>query len=99
MKAFTFERAGTPAEELCPASVSPEQVRLFEQSATQMDPAKRGDLLAKASELRPTLNGKPRSEDLGWRWGQARGCAVHTTVREANEEIRGVEVTAVLVHP
>jgi hypothetical protein len=43
----------------------------------------RTPLLAKASELRPTMAGKARPTDLGWKWGQARGVDVYTSVRDS----------------
>jgi type IV secretion system protein VirD4 len=43
----------------------------------------RTPLLAKASELRPTMVVKARPTDLGWKWGQARGVDVYTSVRDS----------------
>jgi type IV secretory pathway TraG/TraD family ATPase VirD4 len=36
-----------------------------------------------ASELRPTLAGRPSPEQLGWCWGTARGVRVWTSVRDS----------------
>ena len=43
----------------------------------------RNALLANRSELRPTLTGKAGPSDLGWRWGQACGVDVYTSVRDS----------------
>ena len=43
----------------------------------------RNALLTNRSELRPTLNGKALPSDLGWRWGQACGVDVYTSVRDS----------------
>jgi len=43
----------------------------------------RNALLANRSELRPTLTGSANPSDLGWRWGQACGVDVYTSVRDS----------------
>ncbi len=43
----------------------------------------RKPLLARANELRPGLVGRPLPDELGWKWGQARGVDVYTSVRDS----------------